>query len=87
MPTPTISAAEFIRYLEWRISREILPPLVPWPEAIGRFGSEPVQITVDEATGDAVLSTPKAGAAPRAAGAPDSGETSPGRQDPGSAGS
>lgn len=76
MPDITISAAEFVRYLEWRISREILPPLVPWPEAIGRFGSDDVVVTVDD-TGQATL------ASPGGRGGPDTGETSPGRRQPG----
>ena len=76
MPETTISPKEFLRYLEWRIAKEILPPLVPWPEAIGRFGADPVVVTVDD-LGAATLSSPGG------RGAPDSGETSPGRKAPG----
>jgi len=79
MPDTTIPAKEFVRYLEWRISREILPPLVPYPEAIGRFGVDPVVVTTDD-TGQATL------ASPGGRGGPDSAETSPGRTDPGKAG-
>ena len=79
MPDVTIRAEEFIRYLEWRIAKEILPPLVPYPEAIMRFGSEPVVVTVDD-TGEATLSSLTG------RGGPDSAETSPGRTDPGKAG-
>jgi hypothetical protein len=58
MPDTTISATEFVRYLEERINRTILVPLVPYPEAIARFGRDPVTVTVDQATGEATLSTP-----------------------------
>jgi len=76
MPETEVSPKEFRRYLEWRISREILPPLVPYPEAMDRFGADPVVVTVDD-TGQATLSSPGG------RGGPASPETSPGRTDPG----
>lgn len=85
MPDITIPAAEFLRYLRWRLAAEILPPLVPLPEALGRFGPDDILVTTDD-LGHATLSTPGGkGAAPRPGGAPDSGETSPGRRIPGAA--
>jgi hypothetical protein len=76
MPEITVAPKEFLRYLEWRISREILPPLVPWPEAIARFGSDPIVVTPGD-LGSATLSSPGG------RGGPATGETSPGRKAPG----
>jgi hypothetical protein len=83
MPDITVSAKEFIRYLRFRCKTEILPPLVYMEEALGHFGVDDILVTPDD-LGQATLSTPGGrGAAPRPGGGPNSGETSPGRQDPG----
>jgi hypothetical protein len=58
-----ISPQEFIRYLEWRINRGTLVPLVPWPEAIARFGRDPIVVTTDD-VGQATLSSPGGRGAP-----------------------
>jgi hypothetical protein len=76
MPEVTISPKEFIRYLDWRIGKEVLAPLVPYHEALARFGADPVVVTISD-VGDATL------ASPGGRGRPTSGETSPGRRRPG----
>jgi hypothetical protein len=53
----TISAKEFIRYLEERLHiHDLRPPLIPWPEAIGYFGREDIIVSSSD-VGDATLST------------------------------